>query len=151
MRSLVVLLAGVAIAACDNASSPGGNGIPPMRIAGTWADTITLHSGPADSCVVYALAVVNQNQNSDSFTGAALGQQTCYGAIDFSGEAQTFYSPLQQGEILGTGVRFVDPGSCVYLGLATGSPVTRLSGTVNCPGRSGTWQFAWAGPGAGST
>jgi hypothetical protein len=79
-----------------------------------------------------------------------LGDQTCYGTAEGAGETQTFASPIAQGEITGAGVRFV-VGDCVYIGLATGSPVNQIAGNVACPYRSGTWQFVWAGRGSGST
>jgi hypothetical protein len=131
MRALSLLLAVLAITACDDTvSSTTDAGTPAIRVAGAWTYSVAVSAGTA-SC--QGNGTGSLNQVGDVFTGAIFGTQVCSSDAG-PGEEQFMYLNVTNGEISGLSVLFRSSG-CVYYGVASSVVdllVNDLSGTASC-------------------
>jgi hypothetical protein len=143
---MLVGTAAVAALACGGGGGGGGPVDPdnPLNIGGTYSFSETQTDSEHDiSCNNAGTLVLNQT--GTNFNGTFAQQGICTGpggSVDNSGQG-----PITGGRISGRSISFEAP-FCEYDGQASGDPVNRLSGSLDCAivdagetfNFAGTWQ-----------
>lgn len=125
-----VFLAVFTISACGEKSPTGVSGTA-LRITGAWSYSVdAIDASMMASCHAQGTLGLSQTDAGDQFGGGLVGLQSCTDGGVSTGNMDVVV-PVSAGELAGAAAKF-DLLGCTHMGTVTGSPPSRVAGTVTC-------------------